>query len=391
MDFNQNNHEDDPRRQPPVGYDYPPATQPKIIRVIEFTKLVETSTLASQFSPEELEELLEPQEHESVPPDDPDLMLSLRNYMTLMGSSQDTYKDIRQNVRLYRPSINPLSFYQVEHRARNLSGLITWEHHMCIKSCLAFTGPYANLDRCPDCRESRYKEKDLLESDGLRKAPRQVCTTFPVGRQLQALRKNPQTAKDMAYLWVKTLELLRGRTESGNPPDILNVILCGKSYMDLVDDKKIGEFNSVLMLSIDGAQLYESKKSNCWIYLWIVVNLAPDKHYKIRNILLGGVIPGPEHPGDLDSFLFPGLAHVSALQCKGLPIWDSYRRVRVDTLVYILLVLADAITMYYLSGSVDHHGRKGCWLLCGLIGRNKHQDNWEQLFSPFYHSFRNCL
>ena len=45
----------------------------------------------------------------------------------------------------------------------------------------------------------------------------------------------------------------------------------------------------------------------------------------------------------------------------------------MDTLVYILLVLADAIAMYYLSGSVGHHGRKGCRLLCGLIGRNKEQ------------------
>ena len=27
--------------------------------------------------------------------------------------------------------------------------------------------------------------------------------------------------------------------------------------------------------------------------------------------------------------------------------------------------------MMELSGSVGHHGRKGCWLLCGFVGRNK--------------------
>ena len=25
------------------------------------------------------------------------------------------------------------------------------------------------------------------------------------------------------------------------------------------------------------------------------------------------------------------------------------------------------------------------------VSAKLHQDNWEQLFSPFYHSFRNCL
>ena len=125
------------------------------------------------------------------------------------------------------------------------------------------------------------------------------------------------------------------------------------------------------MLSIDGAQLYEHKESNCWIYIWILVDLGPDKRYKIRNILPGGVIPGPHSPKDLDSFLFPGLAHVSALQHEGLPIWDAYHQRRALAFLFLLLVLADAVAMAQLSGSVGHHGRKGCRLLCGLVGRNK--------------------
>ena len=72
------------------------------------------------------------------------------------------------------------------------------------------------------------------------------------------------------------------------------------------------------MLLIDGAQLYEHKESSCWIYIWILVDLGPDECYKIWNILPGGVIPGPKPPKDLDSFLFPGLTHISALQHKGL-------------------------------------------------------------------------
>ena len=172
----------------------------------------------------------------------------------------------------------------------------------------------------------------------------------------------------MAYRWEKTEELLQGRADPNDPPDILDDILCGEAYLDLIDKGEVGEYDTVLMLSIDGAQLYKSKKSDCWIYIWILVNLAPDKCYKVRNILPGGVIPGPEHPGDLDSFLFPGLAHISTLQREGLPIWDAYRQVHAISFLYLLLLLADSIAMGQLSGSVGHHGRKGCRMLCGLIG-----------------------
>ena len=242
---------------------------------------------------------------------------------------------------------------------------------MCVQSCAAFTGPFADLEHCLDCGRSRYEEKDLEESNGERKVPQKVFTTFPVGPQLQARWKHLQTAKDMFYQWEKTQELRQERARSGHSPDIYDDILCGESYLDLVDDGTIDEYDTVLMLSIDGAQLYEHKESDCWIYIWILVDLGPDGRYKIRNILPGGVIPGPKAPKNLDSFLFPGLAHVSALQREGLHIWDAYHQRRAIAFLFLLLVLADAVAMAQLSGSVSHHGRKGCRLLCGLIGQNK--------------------
>ena len=79
--------------------------------------MVRDATLASQFDPEELAELLEPQEHESTPPDDPNLKLSLLNYISFMGCSQDMYEAARQNARSCFPDIEILSHYQVERRA----------------------------------------------------------------------------------------------------------------------------------------------------------------------------------------------------------------------------------------------------------------------------------
>lgn len=364
-DFDQSDTGSSSGRNTPVADDYPPTILPHIQTALDFIRMIKESTLASQFGPEELADFLDPREHESTPSDDPALKLSLLNFISLMGSSQAVYEATRQNIRDTYPDIEILSYYQAERRARNLSGVITWEHHMCVKSCVGFTGPFANLENCPDCGEPRYKQKDLEESDGERKVPRQVFTTFPVGPQLQARWKHPQTAKDMFYRWEKTEEL---RNENSG---LYDDILSGESYRKLVDDGLVDEYDTVLMLSTDGAQLYQNKQSDCWIYIWILVDLGPDKRYKIRNVLPGGVIPGPESPNNLDSFLFPGLAHVAALQREGLPIWDAYHRRRAIAFLFLLLVLADAIAMAPLSGSVGHHGRKGCRLLCGFIGRNK--------------------
>ena len=166
---------------------------------LDFVRMVKESTLASQFDPEELAELLEPQAHTSTPPDDPDLKLSLLNYISFIGCSQDAYEAAWQNTRQCYPNIEILSHYRVERQARILSGVITWEHHMCVRSCVGFTGLFADLEHCPECGAARYEEKELEESNSERRVPRKVFTTFPVGPQLQARWKHPQTAEAMFY------------------------------------------------------------------------------------------------------------------------------------------------------------------------------------------------
>ena len=72
----------------PLGDDYPPTLIPKIRTAIDFIRLVEEATLASQFDPEQLAELLNPLAHGSIPPDDPCLQLSLLNSISLLNPSQ---------------------------------------------------------------------------------------------------------------------------------------------------------------------------------------------------------------------------------------------------------------------------------------------------------------
>jgi len=64
-------------RHMPLEDEYPPATLPKIRTSLEFIRMVKEATLATQFSPEDLAEFLNPREHASVPSDDPVLRFSL--------------------------------------------------------------------------------------------------------------------------------------------------------------------------------------------------------------------------------------------------------------------------------------------------------------------------
>ncbi|KIK95084.1 hypothetical protein PAXRUDRAFT_141559, partial [Paxillus rubicundulus Ve08.2h10] len=45
--------------------------------------------------------------------------------------------------------------------------------------------------------------------------------------------------------------------------------------------------------------------------------------YKKKYVLPGIIIPGLNKPKNIDSLLFPGFHHVTALQHEGLPIWDE--------------------------------------------------------------------
>jgi len=95
-------------------------------------------------------------------------------------------------------------------------------------------------------------------------------------------------------------------------------VLHGTDLIGTFQDGHIDEDDIVLMFSIDGAQLYAKKVLLCWIYIWVLLNLSPTEHYKKHRVFVGGFIPGPNNPKNIDSFLFPGLQHLVALQKEGL-------------------------------------------------------------------------
>ncbi|KAI0736012.1 hypothetical protein C8Q76DRAFT_577487, partial [Earliella scabrosa] len=69
-------------------------------------------------------------------------------------------------------------------------------------------------------------------------------------------------------------------------------------------------------------------------------------------------------PKDLDSFLFPGLHHVAALQKEGLRVWDASRDIIFVAKPIIIFATADTVAIPYINGLVGHSGAHGCRLFC---------------------------
>jgi len=236
---------------------------------------------------------------------------------------QDTYDNNIQALQcnlVVTKELDPanlLSYKNACEKLAGLTGVSPITTNMCPETCLAFTGPFSELNECPECGSPHYQKAN----GHCCKQPLQVFHTIPIGPLLQALWLSEESVEKMKYQTEKTQRLFTSMFENGGHIPVYKDFIHGGDYINAVPD--IGDHNMVLLLSIDGAQLYKRKQSDCWIYIWVIMDLSLGVRYKKSHILSGGFIPGPNKPKNIDSFLFPGLQHVSTLQKEGLSIWDA--------------------------------------------------------------------
>ncbi|KAG2094208.1 uncharacterized protein F5147DRAFT_585157, partial [Suillus discolor] len=105
----------------------------------------------SQLSPDTLDRLRNPP-HALPDTTDPNLIQSLKIYFADTTIKQ--YNSIRDATIERYPDDDIYSYYCVKQAVAELSGvvlIINDIRNMCINTCLAFTGPYADLDHCSRC------------------------------------------------------------------------------------------------------------------------------------------------------------------------------------------------------------------------------------------------
>lgn len=232
---------------------------------------------------------------------------SIKLFMATLKSSQQTYASVRETILEQYPGDYILSYHEVKKAIEELTGVTSIVHDMCYDTCVAFTGPFSALEYCPNCRKPRYKGQRQGPSAQHSRVPNRVFHTIPLGPQIQALRSSPDGIEDMLYSLHQT-ECVQDRlSKNDGTTPFYDDFYSGTDYLEAVSDERVKNGDTILLFSLDGAQLYEHKQSDCWIYIWVILNLSPDKRYKKKHVLPGAFIPGPNKPKNLDSFLFPGM------------------------------------------------------------------------------------
>jgi hypothetical protein len=190
---------------------------------------------------------------------------------------------------------------------------------MCVNTCLAYVSKYKDVMLCPECTEDHFRVKRG------KSISRHKLYTLPIGPTIQTLYQNPVTTKYMHCRCKETLLSLNKyvchQTGQINVTEVKD-IMAGEEYLWCITTGVFDINNTVLLISIDSAQIYRQKELNCWIYIWVLMDLPPHLHYKKEFVIPGAVIPGPNTLKLVETFLYPGLAHIASLQHSPLKVWD---------------------------------------------------------------------
>jgi hypothetical protein len=327
--------------------------------------------------------------------DDPDEILSLELFVALSRSSQTAYGDARAAMLRRHPEDKILSYQQCEKRLAEVTGIYPTKYDMCVNSCSAFVGPWKDRTHCIECGQPRYGESVVRGKT--RQVPRLQLIHTPLALQLQALHRSVQGSLAAQY-WAQKMQQLKEELgpQLDGLPDNLEDIFHGEALLRAIRDGLIGPDDTVVCSTMDGAQLYMSKQSDCWFVVWIVFRLGPDKRYKKKHVIVDTIVPGKNKPVHMFSFMFVTLQIIAALMRmndgKGMPMWSAAEKRLFLTRLFLALNLADAPGMATVNGLVGHTGARGCRLLCDLIGRRKPGSGtyYPALLRPANYTVRGC-
>ena len=170
---------------------------------------------------------------------DPNICLSLDLFLAVTNASEETYHACHNAILHRYLDSGVLSYHAVKRLVAETTGVIAVYDDMCINSCHAFTGPFAQLQFCSICGEARYDAQAALTSKNI--ARQQFCMIL-LGPQLQALCRSHSGAMDMHYLNQKLKEVaeMLDNLQAEDGRDIIyDNIFSGSEIQDLAGHIKI--------------------------------------------------------------------------------------------------------------------------------------------------------
>ncbi|KAG0701875.1 hypothetical protein DFH29DRAFT_805784, partial [Suillus ampliporus] len=131
--------------------------------------------------------------------DDDALVTGIELYFNLSHADHNYEQTTKSAARHLQEGQEFPSLYKIKKIISELSSIDPVEHHMCINSCMAFTGPNSNLVKCAICSKPHYDPIKFINSQGKEKVPCLVTTSFPLGPEMQVLYHNTKSTQEMEY------------------------------------------------------------------------------------------------------------------------------------------------------------------------------------------------
>lgn len=256
----------------------------------------------------------------------------------------------------------------VEACLDRLTGIHQTRYDACAKGCSAFTEDDTDSDSS-DSDNDRDPESDNHHNFcSICAAPRKRAPgkrpTFDYVDLIHRLKlwySEPLRAAELKG-YVKSLD--RERADPDNDDNSKRDIWDGKLIRTLREKGMLDrETDLAFTFSTDGVQLFRKGKSHTIFPMMLVcLNLSPEIRFLQDNIILLGIMPGPDKPKDIDSYLRPMINEFKSLE-QGVPgVLDasSPTRSKFTLRAYIVAVTADMPARDDLMGLMGYSATHYC-------------------------------
>jgi hypothetical protein len=287
---------------------------------------------------------------------------------------------------LPQPNLVPTNTYH----AKKVIGPLTMgveKIDACPDHYILFRGEtFKDLDKCPRCGASRYKNNDLysggeasmgnkrnkkgakkavqksqppedtpLGNDAKkRKVPALVMWYLPVTDHLRCIFLNPKEAALMTW-W---------DDERKVDDDVIAHPGDGSQWQDFNKNNKLFSSNPRnvrFTLSTDGMNPFNERMTNhsTWPVILTMYNISMYLCQKRKYLFLIVLISGPRQPGiDIDMFLKPVMQEFEKLWRDGAPMYDAFRQEDFTLRAIIFVTINDHPALFAMSGQIK--GKMGC-------------------------------
>ncbi|XP_027124240.1 uncharacterized protein [Coffea arabica] len=221
---------------------------------------------------------------------------------------------------------------------------------VCKFDCSLFWKENEKMDKCPVCKESRWK----VNNGKKKKVSQKMMWYFPLKARLQRLFMSSKTTEDMRWHEEKRVKeegIMRHPADSTAWKDF------DKQYPDFAKDSR----NVRLGLATDGFNPFGnmSNSYSMWPVILVPYNLPAYKFMRKEYLMLSLLIPGPRAPGkELDVFLRPVIDDLKDL-FHGISTYDAYSGQNFQMRAAILWTISNFPAYGYLSGW-STSGYKAC-------------------------------